>query len=187
MTAQRSEKNLGLPVKAVKIYVGSQYGSNLWQLDSDAVNQYFSAWRTCVKLAWQLPRGTHTYIVDHLLSGDLTSVRIDALSRYTKFLKGLRSSPSHEVRVMYGVVSADVLSTTGHNICLIKMETGLDPTQATSHAVKQELVKKTPPVPEIDGWRLVYLGKMLETRGEAFYAGKETELLSSLIDSLCSS
>ena len=84
-------------LKAVKVYVGSHYGSNLWQLDSDVVNQYFSAWRTCVKLAWQLPRGTHTYFVDHLLSDDLTSVRTDALSRYTKFLKGLRRSPSHEV------------------------------------------------------------------------------------------
>ena len=174
-------------LKAVKVYVGSHYGSNLWQLDSVVVNQYFSAWRTCVKLAWQLPRGTHTYFVDHLLSGDMTSVRIDALSRYAKFLQGLRNSPSHEVMVMYGVVSGDVQSTTGHNLSLIKLETGLDPTKVTSCAVKQQLVRKTPAVPERDRWRLGYLGKMLEARGEAFYAGKETELLSILIDSLCSS
>ena len=114
-------------------------------------------------------------------------MRTVALSRYTKFLQGLRSSPSHEVRVMYGVVSGDVQSTTGHNLSMIKLETGLDPTKATSWAVKQQLVRKTPAVPERDRWRLGYLAKMLEARGEAFYAGKETELLSILIDSLCSS
>ena len=63
-------------LRAVKVYVGSHYGSNLWQLDSSMANQYFSAWRTCVKLAWQLPRSTHTYFVDHLLSVDRCSGQV---------------------------------------------------------------------------------------------------------------
>jgi hypothetical protein len=174
-------------LRAVKVYVGSHYGNNLWQLDSQMASQYFSAWRTCVKLAWQLPRGTHTYLVDHLLSGDLTSVRTDALARYAKFLQGLGKSPSREVAIMYGVVSGDVQTTTGHNVSLIMLETGLNPTVATSQAIKQRLIRKILSVPERDKWRLGYLARMLEERGEAFYAGKETELISILIDSLCSS
>ena len=142
---------------------------------------------TCVKLAWQLPRSTHTYLVDHLLSGDLTSVRTDALARYAKFLQGLGKSPSREVAVMYGVVSGDVQTTTGLNVSLLMVETGLNPTVATSQAVKKKLIRKTPEVPDRDRWRLGYLGKMLEQRGEAFNSGKETGLLSVLIDSLCSS
>ena len=43
-------------LKAVKLYAGSHYGSNLWKLDGDTAGQYYSAWRTCVKLAWQVPR-----------------------------------------------------------------------------------------------------------------------------------
>jgi hypothetical protein len=174
-------------LKAVKVYVGSHYGSNLWQLDSDMANQYYSAWRTCVKLAWQVPRATHTYFVDHLLSGDLTSVRTDALVRYAKFLKGLRTSPAREVAIMYGVVSGDVQTTTGHTVNLVKWETGLNPIVDSSARVTQVLVKKVTAVPDRDKWRLGYLGKMLETRGEAYYAGSETELLTILIDSLCSS
>ena len=54
--------------------------------------------------------------MDHLLSGDMTSVRPDALSRFAKFLKGVRNSPSKEVRVMCGVVAGDVQTTTGINI-----------------------------------------------------------------------
>ena len=174
-------------LRAVKVYVGSHYGSNLWQLDSEMTNQYFSAWRTCVKLAWQLPRATHTYLVDHFLSCDMTSVRTDVLARYAKFLQGLRNSPSREVAVMFGVVRGDVQTTTGYNVNLIRLETAMDPTSATPASVKKVLIKQLPAVPVRDRWRMGYLGSMLKSRGEAFYAGKETELLTSLIDSLCSS
>ena len=65
----------GEVLRAVKVYVGIHYGSNLWERDSLMAEQYFSAWRTCVKLAWQVPRAAHTYLVDHLLACDLSSVR----------------------------------------------------------------------------------------------------------------
>ena len=49
---------------AVKLYVGSHYGSMLWELGSDMARQYFNAWNTCVKLTWQVPRATHTYFLE---------------------------------------------------------------------------------------------------------------------------
>ena len=53
------------PAEVLRIvYVGSHYGSMLWDLGSDMATQYFNAWTTCVKLAWQVPRATHTYFVD---------------------------------------------------------------------------------------------------------------------------
>ena len=76
-------------LRAVKLYVGSHYGSNLWQLDSGMAGQYFSCWKMCVKLSWQVPRSTHTFFVDHLLCGGLTSVRTDVMARINKFLKAL--------------------------------------------------------------------------------------------------
>ena len=174
-------------LRAVKVYVGSHYGSNLWQFDSNLASQYFSAWRTCVKLAWQLPRSTHTYLVDHYLSCGLTSARTDVLSRFSNFLQGLRNSSCMEVSVMLGVVSGDVQSTTGQNVKMIRIETALDPTRATSFAVRKALIEGTPPVPGREKWRLSYLGTLLQTRGEAHYAGKDTGLITTLIDSLCSS
>ena len=149
-------------------------------------SQYFSAWRTCVKLTWQLPRSTHTYLVQHFLSCGLTSVRTDTLSRYATFVKGLRQSSSMEVAVMFGMVNGDVQTTTGQNVRMIRMETGLDPTRDTSAAIKKALEGCISPVPDREIWRLSYLGSMLQARGEAHYAGKDTSLLTSLIDSLCS-
>ena len=36
-----------------------------------------------------------------------------------------------------------------------------------------------------DRWRLAYLGKLLEQRGELYHEMKDTEELTELIDSLC--
>ena len=174
-------------LKAVKVHVGSHYGSNLWQLDSPVAEQYYAAWRTCVKLAWQVPRAAHTYFVDHLLCNGLSSVKTDIMSRYVKFLAGLHSSPSMEVRVMYGVAAGDVRTTTGRNIWFLKTETGLDPTCSSSAKVKAVLESKVTTIPDRDMWRIRYLARLLEERGQAHYEGEDVNQLTVLIDSLCTS
>ena len=174
-------------LKAVKVHVGSHHGSNLWQLDSTMAEQYYTAWRTCVKLTWQVPRSTHTYFVDHLLSNGLSSVRADILSRHVKFLDGLRRSPSMEVRVMAGVVCRDVRTTTGRNVWLLRRETGVDPLLTKSWQIKAILTRKLACIPNGDRWRIMYLAKLLVDRGQAYYEGEEYQDLTELIDSLCSS
>jgi hypothetical protein len=172
-------------LRAVKLYAGSHYGSNLWDLGSDIAAQYFTSWRTCVKLAWQVPRQTHTYFVDHLLCSGLSSVRCDILARYSKFVKGLRVSPSMEVTIMCGVVARDVQSTTGHNLNILGWETGLDPLTCSQDKLRAALSMRLPAVPDGDTWRMNYLGKLLEARGQAHYKGDDVTELTDLIDSLC--
>ena len=88
---------------------------------------------------------------------------------------------------MLGVVAGDAQSTTGQNIRMIRIETALDPMRVTSSIVRQALIEGIPPVPGREHWKLGYLGTLLQTRGEAHYAGKDTGLITTLIDSLCSS
>ena len=76
-------------LKAVKFYTCDFYGSMLWDLGGDQVKQLLNCWSTCVKLAWNVPRATHTYFVDHLLACDLSSARVDIMVRYLKLFKGL--------------------------------------------------------------------------------------------------
>ena len=92
-----------------------------------------------------------------------------------------------EVAVMCGVAAGDVQTTTGSNRNLLEKETGLNMTTVGAPKVKQVLEEKIPAVPDRDKWRLAYLGKLLEERGEAHYAGCETGDMTDLIDSLCSS
>ena len=127
----------------------------------------------------------HNYFLDHLLSNGMSSVKTDIMSRYVKFLAGLRSSPSMEVRVMSGVAAGDVRTTTGRNIWFLKEETGIDPLSSCSVKVKAVLSNKLAVVPDRGRWRVSYLEKLLEERGQAYYEGRDHEHLTVLIDSLC--
>ena len=50
-------------LNAVNIYVSHFYGAMLWDFTSDICGQFYRSWNTCVKLAWDIPRSTHTYLV----------------------------------------------------------------------------------------------------------------------------
>ena len=148
-------------------------------------SQYCNSWSTCVKLAWRVPRSTHSYF----LSGGLVSARSDLLNRYVGFYRSLLNSPSMEVRILARIVAKDVRTTTARNLRLLERETGGLTWVASPMCIRRRLLR-TVKVPEMAGWRLPYLGKLLEERDKLVYQGREDcelELLQSLIDSLCSS
>jgi hypothetical protein len=91
-----------------------------------------------------------------------------------------------EVRVMCGVAAGDVRTTTGRNIWFLKGETGLDPLSSCPGKMKTVLGNKLAVVPDRDRWRVTYLERLLEERGQAHYEGEDHEHLTVLIDSLCS-
>ena len=174
-------------LRAVKVHACSLYGSMLWDLHGEAVRQVFSAWNTCVKLAWHVPRQTHTYFVDHLLSSGISNVKTDILAQYVGFFRSLRCSPSQEVRILANMMGRDMQSCTGHNLAYLREETGLDPWSCNSRQVRLALVKedKLAVVPRQDQWRLPYLAKLLVERGERYYQCEDTDWLTELIDALC--
>ena len=47
-------------LQAVTSYCCSMYGSMTWPLFSEKARQVFNCWSTCGKLAWDVPRATHT-------------------------------------------------------------------------------------------------------------------------------
>ena len=55
-------------LKAVQVYAGPYYGAMLWDLFSEKVGQVYRSWNTSVKLAWGLPRSTHTFLVENVLA-----------------------------------------------------------------------------------------------------------------------
>ena len=172
-------------LRAVKVFAGDFYGANLWQLSGSMADQVFHAWNTCIKLAWQVPRGTHTYFLERLLDCGISHVRHDILARYVTFFKSLRNSPSVEVSILAHIVARDARTTTGSNLQLIRELCGLDPWSCSSGKVKEVLGNRLVHVPTQDLWRLSYLGKLLEQRGESYYQMGDTSELTELIDSIC--
>jgi hypothetical protein len=44
-------------------YCSSHYGSVLWDLECRSIDAYATAWRTCLRKIWRLPRNSHRSIV----------------------------------------------------------------------------------------------------------------------------
>ena len=134
----------------------------LWDLDSAMVGQYCRVWNTCVKLSYDIPRSTHTYLVEHLLAVDFVPVRTELLARYVNFHKALLKSKSSEVQFLAEIVTSDVRTTTSRNLALVQQVTGLDPSKVTSHKVREAV--KVADVPVNDVWRLRLLQILIERR-----------------------
>ena len=146
--------------------------------------QVFREWNTAVKLAWGLPWQCHSYFLE-MLSGGATSAQYDVFSRYAGFVKKLRTSSNYEVRILFNIVSRDIRSQTGQNMDLVSDQCNrLDLISSSIKEMKEKLHLKTDIPPEA-AWRVPYLAKLLTQRQENIYSGQPTELLTIMIDSLC--
>ena len=176
-------------LRAVKIYCCDHYGSMLWDLQGDMANKYYNSWKTCIKLAWEVPRATHSYFLDYL-SGGLVTVRRDVIARYAGFYKSLLTSPCREVNILARMVAKDIRTTTARNLSFLEATTGGQTWSAPAGKIREELAKREADVPEVDAWRISYLGRLLEERDTLSYMGEEhqeqIERVQELIDSLCS-
>ena len=81
-------------IAATEKYCTAAYGSNLWDLGSPAARMMVNAWRTGHKLAWAVPRSTHTYLVEEVLAPGVPNLHVSLLHRFTNFFRGLITSPS---------------------------------------------------------------------------------------------
>ena len=176
---------------AISLYCCDYYGSMLWDFRGDASTMFFNSWRTCVKLAFNVPRQTRTFFVNHLLAVNMVSAREEILARFMGFVKNLASSPCKEVRVMSALTSYDVRTVTGSNVAIIENESGLKLGKATVQQFRSSLVAARPTVPAVDVWQLPYLEKLLDDRNnhEEGVEQKEEKAWSvrreELIQSLC--
>ena len=172
-------------MQAVHTYAGHWYGSMLWDLFGDKVNQIYNSWNTCAKLTWGVPRSTHTFLVDNLLVSQFYTVKQQLVGRYVNFVKQLLKSTSPEVCVVANMVARNSRSTTGKNLLHIERETMLDPWKTEAWRVRNAVPRSE--VPAADGWRVQYLSKLLSRRLEMETECQDVEEITSLIDSLSSS
>ena len=120
-----------------------------------------------------------------MLTGDLTSVRADILTRYASFLQCLTRSSSREIRILASTAVSDGRCTTGSNASKLARETGLDLMTSSKVKVKETLSKKTLPAKE--EWRLPLLARLLQERHEHLEADGDNTDFQNLIDLVCSS
>ena len=174
-------------IAAVEKYSTAAYGSNLWDLGSTEANMFTNAWRTGHKLAWDVPRGCHTYLVDEVLAPQVPSMKTSLLSKFVGFFRSLITSPSSEVMVVAMLAARDVRSNIGKNLTLVRETTGLDPWVARPGQLRAALnLSDRREVPELDFYRVPLLQKLLGQRLQVHYMTdvEEEERLTALINSL---
>ena len=172
-------------IKAAQVYASDAYGFMLYDLTSNTSESFFSCWNTFVKLAWNVPRSTYTFVVDNLLASHFSSLKKQILSRYTTFFQSLFTSASKEVRHLVRIVSRDAKSTVYKNVKFIENICGLSPWDHPKLKILESFPKAR--VPDNNEWRLPMLKKMLEIRLEKDSSMENTDDLSKMIDSLCNS
>ena len=172
-------------LQAVNVYASHFYGAMLWNLYGDGASQVFRSWNTCVKLAWGIPRWSHNYLVEHVLSSGIPSVRQKILGQYLGFFQKLVSSPSPEISLLANLVARDAGSVTAKNLSNIENEFELDPWVSSSAQLREKYTFYR--VPEEDKWRAPLLVKLLDQKNEMTTMKENTKTISEVIDSLCCS
>ena len=175
-------------LRALQVYCTSYYGSMLWDFRGVGATQFFNAWTTAIKLTWDCPRATRTYLVQKVLACESMSAKSEILSRFCKFFQGLCSSPSREVAILANLVARDIRSPTGSNIQLIAGLTESDPWTVGPTTIRSKLTdSEEAPVEDMDMWRLKYLSLLFEQKQEWLYRGVEEEKrkVQQIVDSLC--
>ena len=174
-------------LRALKLYLSSFYGAMLWDLASEKARQVYNAWNTAVKLSWDCPRGTKTFLLQNVLSSDMSSARTDILARYPKFFLSLKRSASYEVRILANLTAKDVRTSTGRNLRTVREACGMDPLLYSSWRVKTAIASReqVEVLPE-NKWRIGYLWTLLGRLQESKHIGlvDEQKELQELINSL---
>ena len=171
-------------LRAIKVYAGSLYGSPTWDFSGDETRKLFNSWRTIVKDIYDVPRGTHRYIVDYLLSEE-TSLMCDVMVTFTTFVKSLMTSPVMEVTYVASRLMGDMRTTLGKNLAMIEESTMADPL-LTSRTVLRNKIDNLLEIPEDGLWVLEELGELIGDQLQLHYHGLDSDDgLDEIISALC--
>ena len=174
-------------VQAIQLYCSDAYGAMLYDFRSDYAESLFKAWNIQVRLAWDIPPTTHTWLVEGYLCDKMKSLKNQILSRYPKFVKKLLDSPSKEVRFLSRVLLSDRRSQLNKNVHFLSSVTNVNVLEYPIYKYKQLLPRKS--VPSCEQWRLGLLSSLLNARKTKNYTflNLNKAQCQEMINSLCSS
>ena len=147
-------------IHAIQLYCCNGYGSMLWDLKSSYAESYFKAWNVQARLAWRVPRETHTNLVEGFLCKDYYSLRKQILSRFSGFARGLSESPSKEIRFMFCLIKGDQRSVTAQNITYLNYLCKCNALNETGWKIREML----PRTADCEPWRTSLLGMLLNAK-----------------------
>ena len=96
-------------LRLVSIYFCSFYGCVLWDFDCHFSHKLYATWNTMIRNAFNLPYGTHRYILKHL--SNKRHLQEEFYSRFRKFCDHIKNSNKEEIIYLYNIQKYDYRST----------------------------------------------------------------------------
>ena len=139
-------------------YLGSMYGSNLWDLYSSQANRIFTSWNMLIRTSFNLPYATHRYILYNITN--IPHIRISLIKRFIKFYSRLESSFRPEVRLLFNLQKSDCRSTFGRNCFNICNEFDVRfPDQVKCNNISMPIK-----MPDNESWRIPFIFDIINSR-----------------------
>ena len=115
------------------LYNTSFYGSNCWRFSSSEVERFSKTWNVNNRIILNLPRKTHSWIVEELSGGRHFLQMI--YSRFVNYISMIKKNERPAIRALYSISANDVRTTTGSNIRKIQRHTGMDPRNISNNSI----------------------------------------------------
>ena len=144
----------------INIYGTSFHGSGLWDLfskDSDRLNK---SWNVTMRLACNVPRTTHRYLIESITSQ--LHLQVMLASRFVKFLGSLKGSSKLGIRFLAGISELDMRTVMGRNLSRIAAEAETSVARLSPGIIKSRM--KYSRVPENETWRVPMLRELLDDK-----------------------
>ena len=164
-------------------------GSCTWRFSDESVQKFFRTWNSNLKVIFDLPVQTHSWIPEKLDGGDHMKKMI--YKRFIKFLSSINKNRRASLKALLKISMNNVRSTTGSNLRSILLDTGVHviPGVTKSSELKSYSVYE---IPENKEWIVPLLTLLIEIRKERWcvlFDEERDELakddITAIIDDLC--
>ena len=120
-------------MKLVNIYATSFYSSSLWNLSSTYFERVNAAWNNAIRMIYNVPRTTHTYLIEDISDGLHVTVMI--ASRLIQFHKTLIDNKKSALRLLASLNMDDVKTIHGRNLAKLKKSLNCEITYMSSNFI----------------------------------------------------
>ena len=148
------QKHPSVYMKLIGIYLCDFYGSNLWDLFGDAVDNLYIAWNQMIRFVFGLPCNSHRYLIAPI--SDTSHLKTKLTDRFIKFHEMVKCNDKPIVQNLFKFQAKDVRSVFGKNvfnICNSSQKVSLE-------SVSRGDVKYHP-ISNDDSWKLPLIKELI--------------------------
>ena len=168
--------NPNVVINLYRIYACSFYSSSLYDLFSCKLTRLYTAWNKSVRILFNLPLDTHTYLIETI--SRTLHLKVMLCSRFIAFHKTNMKTPRHAIQLLTKMSKSDQRTTYGRNLKNIADECNKKLDELTNNDVKKIMKFKDVPAEEV--WRVKLVDELLGIK----FGGLETIMEDSEIDDI---